>query len=79
VSRSIVCVTWHDAHSEDGWQEIDEINNEPCVVRTVGYLIDNSKAGHVVIAQSLIEGTDTIDAVLYIPVAMVVAIRVMCS
>jgi hypothetical protein len=39
-------------------------------VHTVGYLIPDSKTGHVVVAQS-INTNDGIDSVMAIPVAMV--------
>ena len=48
----IVRVVWHDAHSVgSGWQTLDDIGGEPCVVESVGILISKVKADHVVMAQ----------------------------
>lgn len=78
VTRSMVLVVWHDAHSNvTGWEEIDEIDNEPCVVETVGWLIPDAKRGHVVVAQSWIRDSETIDSVLSIPVGMVQQIQIL--
>ncbi len=68
----IVKVTWHDAHAENEWQEISQIDSEPFVVVTVGWLIPNVKPNHVVVAQS-IGADDALDGVLSIPSGMVVS------
>lgn len=39
----LVTVEWVDAHSEDAWTDIEEIDNSPMVCRTVGYLIKETK------------------------------------
>ncbi len=71
VTYDLVLVVWHDAHSlNHGWLTVEEIDDEPCEVHTVGYLIPDSKTGHVVVAQS-INTNDGIDSVMAIPVAMV--------
>lgn len=78
VKLSKVLVVWHDAHSSTaGWEELSEIDDEPCVVETVGWLLPDRKQGHVVIAQSIIVGDDTIDSVLSIPVGMVQSLTVL--
>ena len=78
MKRTKVLVVWHDAHSNvTGWEEIDEIDNEPCEVQTVGWLIPDAKRGHVVIAQSWITDSDTIDSVLSIPVGMVQQVQIL--
>ena len=70
-------VVWHDAHSVGaGWQPIDDIDDEPCVVDSVGFLIPESKADHIVISQSMTDG-DQIDHILAIPVAMVKLMQVL--
>lgn len=67
----MVRVTWLDAFAQtDSWIEIDEIDDEPCEVVSVGFLLADAKKDHVVIAQS-INANDAIDSVLCIPVAMV--------
>jgi hypothetical protein len=69
-------VTWHDAHAESTWQQIQDIDDQPYVVRTAGWLIQDIKPDHVVIAQS-IGSDDAVDGVLCIPVGMVVGIRLL--
>ncbi len=77
---TVVCVTWHDAHTDtETWTPISDIGNDPCVVQTVGYLLPNAKADHVVIAQSFIDHEDQerdVDSVMCIPVGMVKAMVV---
>jgi hypothetical protein len=66
-------ITWHDAHSvSSGWMKSTEIDTEPCVVITVGWMIENIKANHIVLAQSYIPSEGDIDHVMAIPVSMVV-------
>lgn len=65
-------IDWHDAHAySEHWTSLDEIEEEPCLVRTVGWLLPDAKPGHIVVAQSL-NSLDGIDCVLCIPVGMVV-------
>ena len=72
-----VCVTWHDAHAEElGWCERDEIDAEPCVVRTLGFLIPDAKPDHVVVAQSLAADGDFY-GVFAIPTGMVQSLRIL--
>lgn len=71
IDRTKVVVVWHDAHSVgDGWCELSDIGDEPCVVETVGWLLAERKEGHIVVAQS-ITSDDGLDSVLCIPVGMV--------
>jgi hypothetical protein len=76
---SAVLVTWHDAHSgSESWVNIKELDLDPAVVQTVGFLLatsDGGKPDHVTIYQSRNE--DNIDHVLHIPVKMVVGIKVL--
>jgi hypothetical protein len=76
---SAVRVVWHDAHSESGssWVARAEIDREPCVVETVGWLIPDAKSEHLVIAQSWIPSDDHLDGVLSIPVGMVQAVHLL--
>lgn len=70
--NSIVRVTWHDAFADTrSWIEVSEIDQEPCVTVSVGFLIPEAKKGHVTIAQSF-NSEETIDSVLFIPQAMIV-------
>lgn len=77
VERTRVLVVWHDAHTvADGWCELGDLDDEPCVVETLGFLLADRKAGHVVVAQS-ITGDDGLDSVLCIPVGMVQSVQVL--
>ena len=68
----LVCVTWHDAHADSRWIEVTEIDNEPYLVTSIGYLMPKAKKGHVSLAQSF--GADGfVDSVLHIPRGMVVS------
>ena len=74
-----VLVTWHDAHSgSESWVNIKDLDLDPAVVQTVGFLLatsDGGKPDHVTIYQSRNE--DNIDHVLHIPVKMVVSVKVL--
>lgn len=77
IERTRVLVIWHDAHAvTDEWCDLSDIDSEPCVVETVGFLLDNAKHGHVVVAQS-ITNDDGLDAVMCIPVGMVQSVQVL--
>jgi len=68
---TLVYCEWHDAHSERGWIDRSDIDADPYVVRSAGWLIPDAKPGHVTLAQS--SGHDgALDGVVYIPVGMVV-------
>ena len=70
LEATLVLVVWHDAHAETSWTTLDDIDVEPYVVESVGWLLPNVKPGHLVLAQSI--GSDSgLDAVLQIPVGMV--------
>jgi len=75
IDRTKAMVVWHDAHAELSWVAFDDIDPEPCVVETIGWLLPNAKKGHVVVAQS-ITNEDGLDNVLCIPVGMIVSVRV---
>lgn len=78
VNRSKVLVVWHDAHSgDDGWHTAGEIDSEPCVVESVGWLLPDAKAGHVVVVQSVLTHDESIDGVLCVPVGMVVSVQIL--
>lgn len=70
-------VVWHDAFAiSHTWMDADEIDEEPCEVTSIGYLIPDKKPGHVVLAQSH-NTHDSVDSVLAIPVRMVQNIKVL--
>jgi len=72
MTNKMVLIVWKDAHAGESWGHIDNIDNEPYLVRSVGWLIDKAKRGHVTIAQSLGDGGH-IDHILYIPKGMIVS------
>jgi hypothetical protein len=74
-----VLVVWHDAHSgSESWVNIKDLDSEPAVVHTVGFLLntaDGGKPEHLTIYQSRNE--DNVDHVLHIPLKMVVSVKVL--
>ena len=75
---SVVYVKWHDAHAvAPSWFAIDDIVDEPAVVESVGWLVSNAIAGHIVLAQSVLG--DEGDHILAIPVGMVCEMRTLFS
>lgn len=74
----MVCLWWRDAHAvTDTWTAIEELDDEPCIVHSIGFLLRDVKPGHIVLAQSMIDGEEygDVDHVLAIPSAMVVRIE----
>lgn len=65
-----VLVTWADAHAVEGWLDPANLDNGPCIVRSVGWLIADAKAGHVTLALSEDEN-GLVREVFHIGVAMV--------
>jgi hypothetical protein len=73
MKHQLIQVTWHDAHAvAETWTTRDDVDDEPCVVTSIGYLIAGVKANHVVISQSLIVGeSNHMDHVIAIPNGMI--------
>jgi len=69
----MVRVTWHDAHAvTETWTSQHDIDNEPCIVVTIGHLLPKVKSGHVLVGQSVIDGDDpAVDNVIAIPFGMI--------
>jgi len=69
-----IYVTWKDAHSgTTTWTQPSEIDPEPCIVRTSGFLLAEASGGkpdHITVFQSITPDGD-VDHVLHIPVKMV--------
>jgi len=66
-------VIWLDAHqgTTATWHSLsDEIEQDPVVVVTLGFLMEDAKPGHVVVAGSLTSDDDVSD-ITCIPRAMV--------
>jgi hypothetical protein len=72
-----VWVEWKDAHAGGAnWMSVDDIDHDPCIVWTLGFLIPNGKPGHLTIAQSLADSGD-FDSPIFIPSDMVLRTVVM--
>ena len=70
MKHTMVLVLWHDAHSvAPGWSPLP-FDGTPCIVESVGFLIEDGKPDHVVLAQSYTD-SDDYDHVLAIPFGMV--------
>ena len=72
--RHPICVTWIDAHAEDGWIAREELEESgDCVVKSVGFYLPlqlGGKAGHVSLALTWSED-DMLHSVFHIPKDMV--------
>ena len=45
MKHQLIQVTWHDAHAvSETWTTRDDLDNEPCIVTSIGYLIAGVKA-----------------------------------
>lgn len=78
IPYPMVLLIWDDAHSEaEGWLLPSELNEQPRKIYTVGWLLADAKAGHVVVAQSYDDDSAHVDSVLCVPVAMVVSLKVL--
>jgi len=74
--NSVVYVMWHDAHAvAPSWISLDDIDDEPAIVESVGWVLHGRKSGHIVLAQSLTD--DEGDHIIAIPVGMIKAMKVM--
>ena len=72
MKHQLIQVTWHDAHSvSETWTTKEDLDKEPCIVTSIGYLIASVKANHVVISQSVIVDDNHVDHVIAIPHGMI--------
>ena len=67
----IAVVTWYDAHTESEWADLNDLDLDPYIVQSCGWLIPDLKPGHTCLIQS-IGSDDAVDAILCIPQGMVV-------
>ncbi len=75
-TSKMVRVWWRDAHAAtQTWSPVEEIDPEPCIVVSVGFVLSDVKPDHVVLAQSFIDDQGEVDHVLAIPSAMVVRVE----
>lgn len=72
-----VVVSWRDAHQGEGyWHALDDVDDEPHVIETCGWLIPTGSGGktdHVTVAQN-VDPNEMVDHVIYIPKEMVVSV-----
>lgn len=69
-----VVVVWADAHALTGsWTDLVDIDPEPRLIRSAGFLVPDAKRGHHVLVQSV--DTQHVDGALAIPDAMVQEVR----
>jgi len=74
--HTMVLIIWHDAHSvSTGWIPTADIEPDPAVVHSVGWLLPDAKPNHVVIAQSYLD--ESSDHILAIPSKMVENIKIL--
>lgn len=77
TSYRMVRILWTDAQGDcHGWTPVSEIDSTPCVVTTVGHLIEPApRANHYTVALSFYGGHDgterQADSVCHIPAGMV--------
>lgn len=78
----MIRVRWTDAQGDaHGWTPIAELDDEPCIVTTVGHLVPG-RTGHVTVALSWHpDEADQIvvDSVVHIPEGMVVSLENLVS
>jgi hypothetical protein len=68
----LVLVEWIDAQSDaETWLHLDELNSEPRMIRSVGYLLESPIEGHMSVAASWDEFSRHVGSVMHIPDAMV--------
>lgn len=78
MRHTVAMVEWRDAYSyNEQWKAVDEIDQEPIIVQSVGFLMPEAKEGYVVIAQSD-DGEGELDGFLFIPSGMVIRLQVVC-
>jgi hypothetical protein len=68
LDKPLVLVVWIDAYSlsNNEWHELDDLNDDPAIVHSVGFMTSKPNDRHVVLAQSLTEDQG-VDGVLQIP------------
>lgn len=76
VKDDYVIVVWADAHAvTHTWTPVEELDDDDCLVTSIGLLLPDVKSGHLVLAQSMIHGEETVDNVLAVPLGMVRTVR----
>ena len=73
----VALVRWSDAHADGNgsWLRLEDLDTEPYVVRSSGFVLNEIKRGHLSIAQSLGSEDGVVDYVLHIPIGMILTIE----
>lgn len=70
-----VVIRWTDAQGDAyGWTPINELDDTPCVVTTVGQLLEGARQNHYTVALSTYGGDGEVrhvDSLVHIPAGMV--------
>ena len=80
VKLKPVLVTWKDAHAvHNGWGSLDSLEEEFCIVHSIGWLIPEAKKDHVVLVLSVGNTSEDysaehVDSGIAIPTEMVIKI-----
>ena len=69
----VVLVVWEDAHSEDAWTSLEDLDTRPLSCQTVGYLVQKTK--RVVTVSSTLSEDGQACCTLHIPRAWVRELR----
>ena len=68
-------VRWLDTSSPLGWQSPDDLDGEPCVVTSCGYVLPlGTRTAHLTIAQDVHPEGD-VNGVTHIPMRMVLSVH----
>ena len=74
----LAIVKWHDAHQDgDSWTAPEDIDPNPAVVVSLGFMLDEVKPGHTTLAQSHVHGH--YGPLLHVPSAMVREITILTT
>ena len=74
TSSEYQLVVWKDAHAvTDAWTHLEDLDQDDCLVTSIGLVLPDAKSGYLVLAQSMINGENIVDGVLAIPLGMIVA------
>lgn len=71
----LAVVLWRDAHADgDSWISVEDIEDCPYVVESVGFVLEAVKSGHISLCQSLADDDGVVDHVLHVPNEMIIEI-----
>jgi Mn-dependent DtxR family transcriptional regulator len=66
-------VHWRDCHAlTEGWTHLSDLDTHERVIRSVGFVLEDRKHDHLVLAQSLDDGL--VDNVIAIPLAVIISV-----